>query len=272
MWTREAFRAVVPGGVIGMIHLPPLPGSPRWGGDMAAVTRAALEDAAALAGAGVGAVMVENYHDAPFHPEQVPPATVAALAVVAASVREAHEDLALGVNVLRNDAASALAVATAVGARFVRVNVHVGAAVADQGPLTGRAWHTLRLRRELGADVGILADLRVKHAAPLVARDLDAEARDLRLRGLADGVIVSGAATGAASDPDEFDAVRAVLPDCPLLVGSGATPATVGALLHVADACIVGTALQTAEPAAGRRRIDAARARAFVAAVSERKD
>jgi membrane complex biogenesis BtpA family protein len=237
------------------------------------VRAAALDDAAALAAAGFGAVMVENYHDVPFHPDRVPAPTVAALAVVVAAIRDGQPGLAVGVNVLRNDAAAALAVAAATGARFVRVNVHVGAAVTDQGALTGQAWHTLRLRRELGLDeVGILGDLRVKHAAPLAARGLEEEARDLRLRGLADAVIVTGAATGAPGNPAELGAVRAALPDCPLLVGSGATADSVAGLLKVADGCIVGTSLQRGDPATGRPGVDPALARAFVAAAVERKD
>ncbi len=138
-----------------------------------------------------------------------------------------------------------LAVAVATGAHFVRCNVHVGAAVTDQGPLTGEAWRTLRRRRELGADVGILADVRVKHARPLVERPLVEEAADLRLRGLADAIIVTGPATGAAADPDDLAALRAALPDCPLLVGSGVTADTVASFVPAADGVIIGSSLQS---------------------------
>ena len=275
MWNREDLLAAAPGGAIGMIHLQPLPGSPRWGGDLAPVRAAALGDADALVEAGFGAVMVENYHDVPFHPEHVPPHTVAALTSLVGAVSARHPRLVVGVNVLRNDAEAALGIAVATGARFVRVNVHVGAAVTDQGPLTGRAWHTLRLRRELGADaVGILADLRVKHARPLVARPLAEEAADLRLRGLADALIVTGPATGAAADPADLREVRTALPDCPLLVGSGATAAAVGPLLEFADGCIVGSSLQMTDPLTGRRAIDRGLARIFLAALAaaRRKD
>jgi membrane complex biogenesis BtpA family protein len=267
MWSRQDFHDRVAPPAVGMIHLEPLPGSPRWGGDAAAVYGAAARDAAVLADAGFRAAMVENYHDVPFHPGRVPAETVAALTAAALAVREAAPDLALGINVLRNDVESALGVAAAVGASFVRVNVHVGAAATDQGPITGTAWNTLRRRRELAPGVGILADLRVKHARPLVQRPLDEEARDLRLRGLADAVIVTGGATGSAADPAELAVVREALPDCPLLVGSGATAATVGELLAVADGLIVGTSLQTPEPGTGRRAVDPVRAADFIRAL-----
>lgn len=265
MWTRESFAALCDPPVIGMVHLAPLPGAPRWGGDPGAVERAALADADALAEGGVGALMVENYHDAPFWPERVPPVTVAALALMVAAIRRRHPRLPIGVNVLRNDAAAALAIAVATGAAFIRVNVHVGAVVTDQGLLRGRAHRTLRARRDLGAAVGVLADLRVKHGAPLAPRPLPEEARDLRLRGLADGVIVTGPTTGGEADPEELAAARAALPDCPLLVGSGLTAGNLRRYARWADGWIVGTSLQ--HPGSGPLRpVDTARVAAFVAA------
>lgn len=243
-WSREDFAARFVPAAVGMIHLPPLPGSPCWDGDMGAVRAAALRDAAALCEGGFGAFMVENYHDVPFHPGTVPAATVAALTAVAAELRREFPERLLGINVLRNDVDAALAVAAATGAHFVRCNVHVGAAVTDQGMIEGRAWRTMRRRRELGLDVGVMADVSVKHARPLVGRPLDEEARDLRLRGLADAVIVTGPATGAGADPADVRTVRDALPDCPLLVGSGVTPRTVDEILPTADGVIIGSALQ----------------------------
>lgn len=264
MWTRDKFREVVSHGAVGMIHLEPLPGSPRWGGDMEQVLAAAVADAEALATAGFGAAMIENYHDVPFHPDRVPAETVAALTVAVEAVRRVHPDLSLGVNVLRNDVVSALGIAAATGAAFVRVNVHVGAQATDQGPISGTAWRTLRKRRELGVDVGIMADVRVKHARPLVDRPLAEEAQDLRLRGLADVVIVTGAATGSATDPGEVRVVREALPDCPVVVGSGVTEDTVGELLTVADGCIVGSFLQRFDAGSGRKAVDTELAGRFI--------
>ncbi len=245
MWTRHHLRERLGTPVIGMIHLLALPGSPGWGGDLAAVEAAALRDLDALVEGGLRAIVVENFHDTPFFPDLVPPETVAAMAVIATGLKRRHPEVALGVNVLRNDAAAALAVAGIAGGAFIRVNVHVGAAVTDQGLLAGRAHLTVRRRRELGlVGVGILADLRVKHAAPLAPRDVVAEASDLRSRGQADALIVSGTATGAAADPATLILVRDALPDCPLVVGSGVEVDNVEAYAGVADAAIVGTSLK----------------------------
>jgi membrane complex biogenesis BtpA family protein len=267
MWTRDEFLQLIQPAAVGMIHLQPLPGSPRWAQDMESVLTAALADAEALSGGGLGAVMIENYHDVPFFLGRVPAETVAAMTVVIQAVRTAFPGLRIGVNVLRNDVESALGIAAATRASFVRVNIHIGTTITDQGTIEGRAWHTLRRRRELGLEVGILADVRVKHARPLVERPMAEEVRDLRLRGLADGVIVTGAATGAPADPAELALVTEAVPDTPVLVGSGVTAATVADYLSCADGFIVGTSLQEPDPETGRARVSRAKTAEFVKAL-----
>ncbi len=251
--------------VIGMVHLRALPGSPRWAGSMEAVVQAALEDARALADGGVDALLVENYGDVPFTTGRVDSATVAGMAVVIGEIKRAVT-LPIGVNVLKSDALSALAVAAAVGGRFVRVNVHVGAVVADQGILQSRAHDSLRYRRLLGLDISILADVQAKHGMPLAPIPLEQEARDCVSRGLADGLVVSGAATGEPTPMNDLKRVRGAVPHVPLLVGSGATPETAAALLSVADGLIVGTAVKRdgilanpVDPGRVRRLVEAAR-------------
>jgi hypothetical protein len=251
--------------LVGMVHLPPLPGAPRYGGDREAIRRRAVEDARALESGGIDAVLVENFGDAPFYPGRVPRNVVASMTRLAGEVARAV-DLPVGVNLLRNDGESAVAVAAATGASFVRVNVHAGARVTDQGVVEGRAHETLRLRDRLDADVGILADHAVKHSAPLGAGET--APADLLERGLADGVVVSGPATGEAVDRDSLRAVAETCAgdDTPVVVGSGVAEDTVGEILDVADAAIVGTALkeggETTNPVDSdrvRRLVDAAK-------------
>src|SRR5512132_220426 len=230
--------------LIGMVHVPPLPGSPRWAGSMERVSAAALADARALVNNGMDAVLVENWGDAPFTPGRVEPATVAAMSVVAGEVRKALPRTHLGVNVLKNDARAALAVAAAVGAEFIRVNVHAGAVLADQGIVQSDAYGTLRDRRLLGADVAIFADVGGKHAVPLGPVDIDQTARDLVHRGLADALVVSGPATGQATPLSEVKRVRSAVGEVPLLIGSGVTAESAAELLSVADGLIVGTSVK----------------------------
>lgn len=265
MSARPGLAAIigVPRGVIGMVHLPPLPGSPRWSGSMEGVVAAALRDAEALAAGGVDALLVENFGDAPFTGGRVGAETVAAMVAAAREVARVVR-LPLGVNVLRSDGVSALAVALAAGARFIRVNVHVGAVLTDQGIIQGGAHDLLRARRFLGADVKILADVQTKHAAPLAQVSIEQEARDCVERGLADALIVSGAATGSPTEPGDLKRVRDAVGAVPLLVGSGVTAETAGELLAVADGLIVGTAVK--REGLVSNPVDAARVRRLVEA------
>lgn len=254
--------------VIGMVHLVPLPGSPRWAGSMRDVLAAALADARALIDGGVDALLVENFGDAPFTPGRVEPATVAAMSVVAAEVRRAFPRTLLGLNVLKNDARAALGVAAAVGAEFIRVNVHAGAVLADQGVVQSDAYGTLRDRRLLGVDVAILADVGGKHAVPLAPVETEQMARDLVHRGLADALVVSGAATGQATSVGKVKRVRSAVPDVPLLIGSGVTAETAAELLSVADGLIVGTSVKRDGDV--RQPVDRARVEKLVAAARRR--
>jgi hypothetical protein len=169
---------------------------------------------------------------------------VAAMTALACAVRRAV-DLPLGINVLRNDGQSAMAVAMAAGAQFIRVNVLCGARVTDQGVINGIAHDLLRDRLILGAkSVAILADVDVKHSAPLAARPLAEEVADTAERGLADGLIVSGTGTGKATDPRHVQAAKQAAPSTPLFIGSGVDLNTIGQYLGHADGFIVGTAVK----------------------------
>lgn len=229
--------------LIGVVHLLPLPGSPRSDGSMDTVLKRAVADARAYEQGGAHAVIVENFGDAPFTKGAVPPETIAAMAVAGRAVREAVR-LPLGFNVLRNDALAALALCAACGGSFLRVNVHTGAMLTDQGLIEGRAFDTLRLRERLCPGAQILADVHVKHAVPLGGQSLEDAARDTLERGLAAALIVSGAGTGQAADLADVERVRKALPDAKVLIGSGVTAENAKDYLRAADGVIVGSSLK----------------------------
>ncbi|MBI1851347.1 MAG: BtpA/SgcQ family protein [Planctomycetes bacterium] len=261
---REVFGSSKP--IIGMVHLAALPGSPRWGGSLQDVVRRAKADARVLRDEGADGILVENFGDVPFHPGAVPPETVASMAVVVGTL-VGESKLPLGVNVLRNDARAAVAIAAATGARFVRINVHTGVMVSDQGILRGRAHRTLRARAALGANVAILADVFVKHAAPLVERPVEDVAEETVERGLADALVVTGPATGRPPDVSFLERIKSATPRAPVFVGSGVDPDNVAEILRFADGLIVGTSLKrggvvtaAVDPARVRKLVRAARA------------
>jgi len=296
-------RFGVPAPLVGMIHLPPLPGAPgftpagggatataagaRAGGTpppgashaphapqgmdsakapLQAILERVARDARILAEEGMDGILVENFGDAPFHPGTVPPETVAALTLAVDAARREAGGRPVGVNVLRNDARSGLGIAAATGADFLRVNVHTGTMFTDQGMLQGRAWETIRERDRLCPDLLILADVEVKHAAPPPGVSRSDAARDLRYRGRADILVVSGSGTGRPTDPGVVDEVRQAVPDAPIWVGSGLSPENAALLLSRAQGAVVGSALMdggrpggSIDPGRVRRLLDAAR-------------
>ncbi len=252
--------------IVGVIHLPALPGTPRGGSarEFTRIIEFARRDAAAWAEGGAEALMVENFHDVPFHKGPVGPETVAAMTLAVAAVME-ESGLPTGVNVLRNDVEAAAAIAAMTGASFIRANVYVGAAVTDQGLIEGRADAVQALIKRLGAPVLVWADVDVKHAAQLAPRSLGELAEDAVKRGLASALIVTGAGTGHPTSLDDLRVVKSAMPGTPLYVGSGANPDTLPALLEAADGAIVGSAAkENADPA---NPVDVSLVRALAAAV-----
>ena len=252
-----------------MVHLPAMPGDPAYrGGGFDAALDSAKRDAEALMEGGADALIVENFGSAPFPkgtPEQPTPPHQIALLTLAVQACQTAFDGPVGVNVLRNDVRSALGIAAASGAGFVRVNVHVGAYVTDQGLIEGRAFETLRYRAQLGATgVAILADVQVKHATPLAPIDVKAEVKDVLLRGMADAVVVTGRGTGEPVSEALLSEVSEVAGAAMVVIGSGLHEGNVS-LARSAGAAIVGTSLK--HDGVVSNAVDPARVRALARAL-----
>jgi membrane complex biogenesis BtpA family protein len=150
----------------------------------------------------------------------------------------------IGFNVLRNDARAALALCAACDGKFIRVNVHTGAMLTDQGLIESEAHDTLRYRQQICPEAQIFADVHVKHAVPLGDCTIEDSARDTLERGLADALIVSGVGTGWAADLADVERVRRACPSAKVLLGSGVTVANIRDFLPLADGFIVATSLK----------------------------
>ncbi len=255
------------GGLFGVIHVPPMPADPKHDGQtpFSGVVEAALRDAETLASGGVDGLIVENFGSAPFFKGsggQPIPAHQAAVLTMITSRCVADFGLPVGVNCLRNDAMTALGIAAAAGARFVRVNVHIGAYLTDQGIIEGEAAATLRYRSELGSGTQVWADVLVKHAEPLVPTDPEQAVADTVHRGLADAIIVTGKATGAGVDLDRLESCRSAAPDTPIYIGSGFQPDVVERLAPLVEGAIVGTWLK--HEGRVERPVDGSRVRQLV--------
>jgi len=238
---KQTFKTDRP--IIGVVHLLPLPTSPRWGGSLKAVVDRAEQEATALASGGVNGIIVENFFDAPFPKDCVDPAVVSAMTLVVNRLMHLVT-LPVGINVLRNDARSALAIATCTNAHFIRVNVLTGVMVTDQGVIEGQAHDLMRYRRELGSEVKILADVLVKHARPLGSPNLTTAVQETIERGLADGVILSGWATGSPPSLEDLELATAAAKGTPVFIGSGANWENIPQLIQAVDGVIVSSALK----------------------------
>lgn len=232
-----------PNPIIGVVHLLPLPTSPRWGGSLKTVIDRAEQEVTALASGGVDGVIIENFFDAPFTKNQVDPAVVSAMTLIVQRLKNLVS-LPMGINVLRNDAQSAIAIATCVQAQFIRVNVLTGVMATDQGLIEGQAHQLLRYRRELGSDVKIFADVLVKHARPLGTPNLTTAVQETIQRGLADSVILSGWATGSPPTLEDLELASAAANGTPVFIGSGASWENISTLMQAADGVIVSSSLK----------------------------
>lgn len=232
----------VPKPVIGVIHLLPLPGAPRYDGSpVREIYAAAARDARTLAQGGIDGIIVENASDLPFNrPEDIGPETVAGLTAACLEVRMAV-DVPIGITCVANGVIPALAVAKATGARWVRANQWVNAYVANEGLMNGPAPRAMRYRAAIGAkDVLIFADVHVKFGAHAITADrtvaeqaTDAEWFD------ADVLIASGQRTGSPTQPAEVEAVKQGT-NLPVIIGSGLDADQVPSLFAIADGAIVG--------------------------------
>jgi membrane complex biogenesis BtpA family protein len=226
--------------LIGVIHTDALPGTPGSSRGVSAITELAVAEARMYASTGFHGLMIENTHDRPYLKREAGPEITAALAIIGAEVRRAVP-LPLGIQVLAGNNQASIAVAHACGASFVRVEGFVFAHVADEGITESDAGRLLRYRRAIGADdVRVFADIKKKHSAHAITADVDiVETAKAAEFFLAEGVIVTGAATGSPAIPEEVTAVSGAT-GMPTLVGSGITPENI-ALFQDADAFIVGS-------------------------------
>lgn len=253
--------------IVGVLHLPPLPGSARGGNaaSMNSLIDAMLRDASLYAKAGIDTVIVENYGDLPFVRDRVDAAVTAAMTRTVDAVQR-ETGMAVGVNVLRNDVLTAVSIAAMTGARFVRANVYVGVMQTESGIIQGCAHAVQQELKRLGApEIEVWADIDVKHAAPLVQRSIEEQADDATERAFATALILSGPATGAAANPAEVHRLRDHNASVPIYIGSGANVTTIPTMPG-ATGFIVGTALKV--DGIVTNPVDPARVRAVIEAAA----
>jgi membrane complex biogenesis BtpA family protein len=231
--------------VIGMAHLPALPGTPLYdaAGGMPAIREAVRRDLEALQTGGIHAVLFCNENDRPYRLD-ADFATVAAMTDVVASLRN-ELSVPFGVNVLWDPNAT-LAVAAATGAAFCR-EIFAGAFAGDFGLWVRSAGDAFRYRREIGAEnVRLMFNINAEFAQQLAPRPIAEVARSIAFSSSPDAILISGPITGQAAPATALaEVAEAVKPSgIPVLVNTGFRSNNAAELLQYADGAIVGSSLK----------------------------
>ena len=258
---RDLFS--VPRALVGVVHLQALPGTPFHHCSPDEIVEQALFEARILQDAGFDAIILENMHDRPYLNREVGPEIVAGMARVCSELRKITT-LPLGIQVLAGANEAALAVAHSSGAQFVRVEGFVFAHTADEGTIEACAGPLLRYRKKIGAEkVRILCDIKKKHCAHSITQDVDlGETAKAAEFFCADGLVVTGLATGARTDPQDL-AQTVSATSLPVWIGSGIDPSNISSYAG-AHGLIVGSWIK--ENGDWRKPVDPSRCRQLVAA------
>ncbi len=227
--------------VYGVVHLKSLPGSPGNYLPLDEIIELAQEDVNNLIFGGVDGIIIENFGDTPFVKDDISKRTLASFTTVVENI-EYDRDIKVGINVLRNDGISALSIAEATKADFVRINVLNNVMMyTDQGMIEGKAHEIAQFKNSLNKEIEIYADVFVKHAVPPEGSKIENHTEELIHRAGADVVIVTGDGTGHEINTEDLIKVRDIVPQGKLAIGSGVNEENIEQYLDLADILIVGT-------------------------------
>ena len=236
---EELFKVKKP--LLGMVHFPPLPGSPLYdaGAGMQKIRDTALRDAEALVKAGFDGIVFSNEGDRPYL-SKVDHATVAAMSRVI-SETSATFDVPFGLSVLA-DPEAAVAIGAAVEADFVRIFLS-WVFVGDWGIVDPDAGKIQRLKSSLSGKMKVFANIS-GHTEPLGGRKLEDIARGAVKFGLADAVCLAGTTAGSEIAEDDLRAARRGAGDAPVIAGTGVSVENAERMLSLADGVIMGTSIK----------------------------
>ncbi len=230
--------------IIGMIHVPALPGTPLGSLKINDIIGKALAEADIYARHGLDALLLENMHDLPYMKQNVGPEITAVLTSVACALKREFP-LPMGIQILAACNREALAVALAADLQFIRAEGFVFGQVADEGYIDSCAGPLLRYRRSIGAEhIAILTDIKKKHSAHVITSDISlGETAATAEFFLSDGLVITGSATGKAVNPSDLNEARNQA-GLPLIIGSGITAENLPDYWSLADGFIVGSYLK----------------------------
>jgi len=240
LWTEDLFATPKP--VIAMVHVPALPGTPRYDelGGVDAIVEHVRSDVRLLVEGGVDAVMFCNEDDRPYMLK----AGIEQIAVMTRVVTElAPVEIPYGVDILW-DPMAAIAIGHATGASFIR-EVFTGTYESDMGLWSPNAGAVLRLRRQIGAEnIRLFFNVEPEFCSTLGTRSLALRAHSAVVSSLADAILVSGPMAGMEPDLSKLQEVKDATAETPVFLNTGAKPENISRYLSVVDGVIVGSSLK----------------------------
>jgi uncharacterized protein len=248
--------------VLGMVHLPPLPGTPfHQEGSFGQIVEVAVRSACALAEGGADGCLVQTVDRVYYPGEDSDPARTASMAVVVNDIaRAVGEDFQVGVHMIRNALMASLGVATVAGGSYIRASALVGATLSADGMVEGRPLEVMEYRAKISAQrIKIIAEVESMHFRWLGG--------DKPVAQVALAAVSAGADAVAVADRDEarvldmIAAIRAAVPGVPVILAGYTTHQNAARLLAAADGAFVGTCL---EAGGWGGPIDAGRVRAYM--------
>jgi membrane complex biogenesis BtpA family protein len=266
--------------LIGVVHLPPLPGSAPFKvrklednveNYINDVIEFAISEAKKLEEAEFNAVIIENYGDAPYYVNPPEPVKVS-LALIVKEVNKELKGFPIGLSLLRNSPKSLIEIALLTGASFVRINALCSLRISPEGIIGPGLAQALEAFSELGEDpsvIDILADVDVKHSLPISPKysplweikECASRKGPLNVKAL----IVSGERTGEPPDLSEAMELKRVANSLgfKLIIGSGISLENAKAYKGF-DGYIIGTSLKESHEAGSPIVVKKAKALASV--------
>lgn len=251
--------------VIGMVHLPPLPGTPFYQeGNMELALDKAVADATALYQGGADGCLVQTVDRVYPTTDEADYARVAAMAAIVKAVADATgPEFQIGVQMMMNALKASVAVAKVCGGSFLRCTALVGATLTPSGMVQANPHDFLTYRASLGANhIRLIAEVDSMHFHWLGGRST-AEVARMAAR-------LGAAAVEVAHADEETNArlvheIKQAMPHLPVILGGHTNHENVARRLARADGVFVGTCLKSED---WDGRVDVERVREYVKIVA----
>lgn len=231
--------------VFGMVHLPPLPGTPfHEDGSFPRILSDAVRSAVALDQGGASGCLVQTADRVYRVDDESDPARTVAMGLIVRAVADATSDgFEVGVELMRNAVKASLAVAKVAGGAFVRAGALVGMTLTAHGMVEANPLDVMEYRAKIGAgSIRIFTDISSMHFSLFGGgMQVPELARAAALVG-ADAVVVAN--RDEARTLDMIGSIRAATPELPVLLGGYTNHENAGRLLAAADGAFVGTCLE----------------------------